>query len=252
VETFYTKRGEYFVATPLTRGPWSIEHQHGGPPSALLARAASAAVSGSTLARLSVELVRPVTMDPLTVAIEPLEMGRKVQRLSLKLRTEKEFVGRAQAILIRNAPQEVPPAPGPSVAPPESVERLWFPFFSWEGYQNAVDARVVEGAWGSTPITVWARTIVGLVDGEPITPLENLFVLADAESGIGPPLDVRKFTFVNPDLDVHIARAPEGEWLGMQVRSWAGGAGAGIAASILFDARGLVGRASQSLVIESR
>ena len=38
-EAFYLPEGDRFRATEATRGPWSEEHQHGGPPSALLARA---------------------------------------------------------------------------------------------------------------------------------------------------------------------------------------------------------------------
>ena len=50
---------EVFRASPLTRGPWYAEHQHAGPPSALICRAIerAAANDGLThLGRLTVNL----------------------------------------------------------------------------------------------------------------------------------------------------------------------------------------------------
>jgi hypothetical protein len=60
---FFVSDGDRFVATEHTRGPWSVEHQHGGPSSALLARAVERAVADDPafqIARLSVELMAPV------------------------------------------------------------------------------------------------------------------------------------------------------------------------------------------------
>ena len=46
-----------FHATAWTRGPWSFEHQHGGPPAALLARAVERARSeqDSAVVRFTVD-----------------------------------------------------------------------------------------------------------------------------------------------------------------------------------------------------
>jgi len=52
-----------FRATALTGGPWSPEHQHAGPPSALICRAVerAAAPHGLThIGRLTVNLLRPL------------------------------------------------------------------------------------------------------------------------------------------------------------------------------------------------
>src|SRR3981081_160852 len=39
VDAFFVRDRSRLMATALTRGPWSNEHQHGGPPAALLAGA---------------------------------------------------------------------------------------------------------------------------------------------------------------------------------------------------------------------
>ena len=65
---FYTLDGERFISSELTRGPWSNQHQHGGPPCALLGRALSRhgdEADAFFLARMTVELLRPVPIAPL-------------------------------------------------------------------------------------------------------------------------------------------------------------------------------------------
>ncbi len=54
-QSFFLPDLDGFVATGLTRGPWSRDHQHGGPPAALMARAIEQeAGDGMRVARLTV------------------------------------------------------------------------------------------------------------------------------------------------------------------------------------------------------
>src|SRR5258707_6383020 len=60
---FYEPAGtDAFVASPVTAGPWSAQAQHGGPPSALAARAIQRhdPDEGQRLARGAVDILRPV------------------------------------------------------------------------------------------------------------------------------------------------------------------------------------------------
>jgi hypothetical protein len=47
----------------------------------------------------------------------------------------------------------------------------------------------VHGAWGVTPVGFWTRPRLPLIAGEQTSPLEALMLLADAQSGMGVPLD---------------------------------------------------------------
>jgi len=73
--------GGSFVPTPLARGPWTARALHGGPVAALVARAVErcSAEGGQQLARLTLELLRPVPMARLTVTTFLVRPGRKVQ-----------------------------------------------------------------------------------------------------------------------------------------------------------------------------
>ena len=71
--------GQLFRASSLTRGPWHPEHQHAGPPSALVCRAIEhvAATQGLThLGRLTGNLLRPVPIGECRVDVTPDYVGR--------------------------------------------------------------------------------------------------------------------------------------------------------------------------------
>ena len=65
-DAIFLPDGPRFVPTELARGPWTPEAQHGGPPAALLARTLERepGAEGMLVARLTVELLRPVPIAP--------------------------------------------------------------------------------------------------------------------------------------------------------------------------------------------
>ena len=256
-ESFYLREGDALVATALTIGPWSPRHQHGGPPSALLARGLERFgddAAAFLLSRVTLEFLKPVPLGRCEVHVEPQKLGGKVQRLSARLTVDGDEVMRAAGLRVRRTPLgDMPPPPPPPGARPEQVPEFRFPFFRTEpAYHTAIEGRFVKGRWGDREVFAWARLRVPLVEGEPTSPLQRTFTVADAESGLCPPVDVAHYTFLNPDLTVLVDREPEGEWLGLDVVSTASSHGVGLAQSALYDARGLFGRAAQCLVVEQR
>lgn len=256
-DAFYVPDAGAFMATPITRGPWDDRFQHGGPPSALacgaLARWGDDA-DAWFLARLTVELLRPVPIGRVAVAVVPERLGRTVQRLTASLSVDGRVVLTARGLRIRRSGIDVPPVPAPAPWPaPGECAPLTFDFFrNPVGYHQGVEMVCAVGAWGATPIGAWARPRVPLVAGRADLPRERVLVLADAQSGMGVPLDPEVWSFVNPDLTVYFERDPADGWVGFDIRSTASPAGVGLAQSAIRDAHGLVGRSAQSLFIAPR
>ena len=115
-----------------------------------------------------------------------------------------------------------------------------------------MEVRFAKGKWGEPSVIVWMRTLATLIRNEPTTPLERLLIMVDAESGICPPLDPQRFTFLNPDLNVFLERSLQGEWIGLSTRSSAQPHGIGLSESALFDDQGIFGGSAQSLVLAKR
>ncbi len=257
-DSLFERDGDRFVPTPLARGPWSPDALHGGPVGALLARAAESVPIDVPMhpARLTVELLRPVPLAPLTVATRVLRPGRKVQLVEAALHTGAHEVARATMLRIRAASLALPPGlgdtpslPGPAEAAPLAP--------SWVGdvayHSHATEHRAVRGAWAAPgPIVDWIRLRYPVVPGETPSPLARVAAAADFGNGVSWVLPFDEWLFINPDLTIHLHRLPVGEWVCLDAVTLPGPDGIGMAESALHDERGRIGRAVQSLLLERR
>lgn len=259
-DAFFVADGhDRFVATEHGRGPWSPDHTHAGPPSALLVRAIERAVAGDSvmITRVTVELFAPVPIGLLEVATSTLRAGRTVRRLEATLACGGRVLARASGLATRVKPVDFPPVkaePRDPPPPPTTGEPFQFPVFhgSAIGYQAAVDARRVRGGLGQNPTAVWIRTRVPLVLGEAPSPLARVMISADSGNGVAVVLDPARYTFVNADLTVYLHRALVGEWVCLDSITLPEPTGIGVTRSRLWDLEGPLGWALQSLVVEAR
>lgn len=255
--SFFEPTDDGVAATVLTRGPWDERFQHGGPPSALLAGAFERFgddANDFVVARVAWEFRRPVPIGRLRIAVEAEHLGRTTQRLRGALLHDDIVVLEARGLRVRRRDDTPKASPPVDAWPaPENAETLTLSFFTHPvGYHRAVELRVAGGAWGATPIQLWVRPTVPLVAGRPTTALERLVTLADAQSGMGVPLDPLQWNFANPDLAVFVDRHPVGEWLGFDIRSSAAGPGVGLSQALIRDQTGACARSAQTLIISRR
>ncbi len=95
-----------YASTDLTRGPRHPQHQHGGPPIALVARCierAAAALELTHVARLTANLLRPVPIAELAVEVRTDYAGRNVAHFSAQLNAGGKEVARFTAVAQREA-----------------------------------------------------------------------------------------------------------------------------------------------------
>ncbi len=255
---FWLPEGNAFRATEATRGPWSKEHQHGGPPSALLARAHEIDAPTSAVpvraARITLAFHRPIALDLFRVSVEPVREGKKV-RISRAYLTDAtgRAVATAEALFVRRADVGVAATVHVPPRAPEECEPWEFPFFSTPvGYHTAMETRRIAGTFGTGSMALWMRMRVPVVPGEAPSSLQRVVCAADSGNGTSVGIDVAQYTFLNPDLTVHLARELQGEWVALDATTRFGPDGIGLAESALLDGAGFVGRGLQTLVIERR
>jgi hypothetical protein len=257
-DAYYLPLGDgRFTATEHTSGPWDAALQHGGPPSALLARAVQRlpANQPSQVVRMSVDLLGPVPVGPVELASRVLRAGRKVELVEAELSAAGRVAVRARAWRVRVAELDLPAGAGVMSPPPPFPDADTEPADGWTGkFIASLQTRFAAGGWNVLgPATMWARMRGVLVDGEEPTGLQRLMVLADCGNGISSRLPIDGWMFINPDLGVHLTRQPEGEWLCLQAETSIDGAhGFGLAASRLFDRAGQVATGAQSLFVTAR
>ncbi len=264
-EAFFDFDGQtgLYRATELTRGPWDPGFQHAGPPAALIGREIERLGGGALgeapaqVGRITYDLLRPVPIGPLRVSADVLRPGRRVEMVGATLAdAEGAELVRARGWRIRTAELELETPPGLPPAPPGPEHGESGEFFRTGhdvGYHTAMDYRFISGAFMEAgPATVWMRARVPLVAGEEPSPLQRVLVAADSGNGVSSALDWRSHLFINVDLSVHLHRMPEGEWVCLDALTLPEPNGVGLADTALFDQRGPLGRALQTLLIDRR
>ncbi|QYG94744.1 thioesterase family protein [Iamia sp. SCSIO 61187] len=255
-------------ATELARGPWDPRALHGGPVAALAARGLERALASHAgpddpafrPVRLTVELERPVGLDPLTVAAEVTRPGRSVRTAELTLHDEAgRRLARATLVAIRVRPEPLdltgavlpddptPPPPTGTAAP------TWVTGGGPAFHSHAVRHSFVAGSFMDLgPSTDWIRLRVPVVAGEEPSPLQRVAAAADFGNGVSAAVAHDSHTFINPDLTVTLVRDAVGESIGIAATTRVDPAGVGSTETALWDERGRIGLAVQTLVVEPR
>ncbi|MEV5649833.1 thioesterase family protein [Nocardia sp. NPDC052254] len=249
-----------FHSTELTRGPWSPDAQHAGPPSALLGHVIERCEPrpGFRVGRVSVEILGPVPIEPLRARARVVRPGRSVELIEATIGTERGPVLRANAWRLRVADPEIElPAdavangayPGPDTVPAGAE----FPSTQPVGFHTGIEYRFVAGSFDRPgPAVCWIRLRYPIVAGTTPSPLERTLAAADSGNGVSAVLDWDRYLFINTDLTVTLHREPAGEWICLDAVTYPERSGIGMAESRLYDEQGPVGRSTQTLLIGPR
>ncbi len=265
LSSVFVRDGDRFRPTELARGPWDPRALHGGAPAALIVHALESCEPAAALrlARVTYEFLRPVPLEPLTVHAEVVRPGRRVMLLEASIRDPAGTeVVRARALRVRPSELGEPPVeagervqggavpfPGPSEGRVSDFPRARSPMFA----TDAMEIRFVEGNFlemGSA--TAWFRLRRPLIGGESATPLQLLAAAGDFGNGIASVLSWEAHVFINPDLTLVIEREPRGEWVALQSRMRVSPGAVAVAESVLWDERGRLGAATQTLLVSRR
>jgi hypothetical protein len=252
-------------ASGSTAGPWFPDAQHMGPPSALLVRALEneSGRDDVRLARVTVEVLGKVPVGPLELRSRVARAGRTIELVTAELSSPDPASGAPRAVAratgwfhgvvdtagIATVPGATMPAlPGLDQGRRRDIPDGWLP-----GYLTSVDWRWIDGGLDELgPGRAWGRVLTQVVEGEEPSPTQRLAAVADSTNGAASRLDLRRWLFVNTDLTLHLHRAPQGEWTGLDADSVIGPEGSGTAYSVLHDESGPVGRAAQALTVRPR
>lgn len=264
-----------WTPTDLSRGPWDDRYCHGGPVGALLTRAVEDIDDDPEwhLARLSIELLRPVAVGhPLSVRTEIERPGRKVSLVAAHLTLDDApadggddgtEVARVRALRMR---RRTDPLPAGTVhaadAPPGHPETSATTPADWRSewglprgrafHTEGSEHRYISGSVREPgPVEVWIRLTVPVVPAEEPSPTQRVVAAADFGNGVSAGIAADGYSYINPDLTIHLARPPVGAWVGMRsVTNYGDGVSSvGYAESALYDVEGRIGRSVQSLLI---
>jgi Thioesterase-like superfamily len=254
----FNSEGNLFRATEHAGGPWSPDMLQGSATTALMAREVErlAGVSGFAVRRMTFDLWRRAGLHAFRTITESLRDGRKAKTVQVRLMNGETEIGRCTALLTAQSgespadpfarPTVVDKAPEAGAPPPAFAQK-------WSRYFQNVSVRLIEGALEKPgPAAAWMRLDAPLVQGEPNTPMLQAVQAADFASGVAQIVDMRSWTFINPEISLYFFRPPEGQWILVRAATRVGANGAGLTTATLSDLKGPFAEVAQAMTFERR
>lgn len=247
---FFIRQGNAFIPQREAANPWFDNAVAGGPVSGLfghIAQVEGLIGEGFAISRMTIDILGIVPAAPLTVAIEPVRIGRQVRLNRISLVHDGRIV--AQALVQAARALETPPSlPAATYQLPDDVPLGTF--LANGTLQRIVRTRPIEGSVIKPgPGRVWLALDADIVLGLPATMFEKSCVFADFGNGVGSATFANEWSFANLDVGIHFLREPQGEWIMIDAETIAAGNGHGLARSTMADTAGVFAIATQTIFV---
>lgn len=244
----FTASGDEFSPSRLALGPWGPDTMSGRVVGGLAARCLEVHHGDPALlpARLTVDLLRPSVMAPLTATTERVREGRRIRIADVALHQGGAMVARASVVFLRlseQPPGQVwtsgdamqAPSPFPVELPSEQPMRMWPHAEGGDGAPQGLEA------WqGTARKGVWIRENRPLVEGEELTPFVRAALAGDVTSALTH-WGTAGLQFINADYTLTLSRLPDGPDIGMRAASHLSAEGVATGTATVFDRLGPLG-----------
>jgi len=245
-EPFFRKQGDKYLATPMSRGPWSPTMLHGRVIAGLLAFQIEQDFGDPDMvpARLTVDMYRPPDFSPINIETKLVRDGHRIKVIDAEFISGGKSMGRASCQMLRrteNSPGNVWQPPTWNVPPPEACG----PDQIFEKDRKPVwRVRNINGGWGQcAQRRVWMSELRELVEGYPLTPFARIGLISDFASPCANIGDA-PLGYINTDVTVYLHRLPKGEWIGMESINHGATDGIAIGECFIYDTEGPIGSGS--------
>lgn len=259
MDAFFIADGDSYVPGDLTRGPWG-QTMGGQVTGGLLGWALESFGDPEFQpARLTVDLLRPVLLEPVQIDTVVQREGRRIKLVDGALLQSGRVVARASALFLRRGQHPDGKVwSSPVVMPPIPTHSDGFdidtPFDIWTYGTNSKTGSVGIGAGEWEQATAqkfaWTRLFRPMVAGHPLTPFTRAAFAGDIISSLTH-WGTAGLRYINADYTVTLSRLPEGEYIGLAAQSHYGNDGVATGAATLLDHRGPVGTGSALALAQS-
>jgi Thioesterase-like superfamily len=250
-EAFFAVDGDSYLPGPMTQGPWGAA-MGGQIIGGLLAWGIERSGIEPDLqpARITVDLLRPVLLEPVQIRTSVQREGRRIKLVDGVMLQNGKTVARAGALFLRrgdhpdgevwSAQVRMPPIPTDSADFPADM-----PFFIW-GYGSDLQKGsrgMTEWEQSHTQKFAWTQVFRPMVHGHRLTPFVRLAFVGDVTSSLTH-WGTGGLRYINADYSVTASRLPDGEYIGLAAQSHYGTAGVATGSATLFDRHGPIGTSS--------
>ena len=253
IEPYYRALGDNrYESTVHAQGAWNPHEQHMAPVSGILAHCLEQFQPRPELrmARLSFDILGLIPDGEFTVVTSMLRPGRTIELIQAELVSGGRTAVRASAWRLQRSDTSAVAAieDAPMAGPEEASDPVALD--DWPGgYIKSVEVRDARRAPpGPRSRLDPHRTSAGRRGAASFV---RLIGLIDTSNGVATRVrpGVGSYLFPNVDLQIHLYREPDGEWLGLENSVSFGAEGIGLTSTVLHDLTGPFGRAEQILTL---
>lgn len=242
----------HYEPTLNVQGAWRTDEQHVSVLAGLITHELEQFQRRDDMqvSRLSFEILGRIALEETDIQVEMLRPGRTIELLEATVTIGGRVIIRARAWRLQTgdtsavAGIELPAMPAPEECEPFNGAA------EWQGrYLDTLEYRKAPGGRDGRR-QVWLRSRgIALVHGVEVSPVAAYVMLIDTANGIATRVRPNTLMFPNVELTIHLLRAPEPDWVGLDTSVSFGENGIGLTSTTLNDANGPIGRAEQCLTV---
>jgi hypothetical protein len=242
---FFTRQGDHYQPTSVSRGPWDPNSLHGRVVIGLLGAVIEQRHGAPEYhpARLTVDMYRLPGLDLIQVSTRVIRDGYRIKVMEAELFSGGASMARATCQLLRRGQ-----------AP---AGRVWSPP-NWSAprpdeLQASDITTALGGMWKILPIVgkmgdvgprrLWMAEVRDLIEGERPTPFVRAALASDFASPYANAGD-EMLNYINSDVTLYLHRTPLTEWIGFEVVNHQATDGIAIGECWLHDEIGPIGTAT--------
>lgn len=240
-----------YLSNAGSQGSWSEKEQHMAPATGIICAELFqfSPRDDVRIGRISLDILGLISVGEFQIETKIIRPGKTIELIEstmiaggkscISARTWRMAVSDTKVV----AGLEDQPVEGPQDAP------VWDEIKSWPGgYIQSIEARSHERRHGKG--IVWLTSKLEMVEGQSTPDFVRLMGLVDTANGVVTRQQWPfKYSFPNLDLQIHLHRMPQGQWLGLETVQQHGDDGIGLTSSVLHDIHGPFGRSEQILTL---
>ncbi|MCV7151372.1 thioesterase family protein [Mycolicibacterium pyrenivorans] len=241
----FAREGGGFVPGSTARGGWG-ESVSGHAVGGLLAWALERVVGDTDMqpARLTVDLPKPMALEPVELHTEILRDGRRLRLIEASLAQRGAIVAKASGLFLRRCEQPGGDVWSPQVVMPPlpseddvAAAALFIRTYGWGAPMQNPD-QDWSGEAGRK--YTWLNMTQPAVDGEELTPFVRAAMAGDITASLAN-WGTAGLKFINADYTVTLSRLPQGPVLGLAAEAHHSFDGVATGSATLVDTEGPVG-----------
>eukprot|EP01127_Copromyxa_protea_P002230 TRINITY_DN12123_c0_g1_i1.p1 TRINITY_DN12123_c0_g1~~TRINITY_DN12123_c0_g1_i1.p1 ORF type:complete len:266 (-),score=27.84 TRINITY_DN12123_c0_g1_i1:52-849(-) len=236
------------------QGAWNPHEQHMAPATGIICSELAQFLprENMRMGRVALDIFGLIGFGEFSITTRMIRAGKTIELVESEMQVNGKTCVSARAWkMMTQDTSMIAGLEDNRVTTPEALP-VWQGMGCWPGgWIKSIETRSDERRPGKG--LVWVKSKVDMVEDQETPDFIRLLGLVDGANGIVPRCDPREgWAFPNLDLQMHLYRQPQGQWLGLEATQQYGFDGIGLTSAILHDEVGPFGRSEQILTLRRR